>query len=178
MQALPDLGLDPERAALADELFAVNLRVHDRAMSLVGPMPTPPDLTMQQVRVLRQVVRQPGLSVHALAEHLGVSAPTASGLVDRLVDKGVVLRADDPADKRVRRVLPSETGIDLLEGMDSLFVRMMREIVAELSLAELEQFRVSMATMAEAMNRVSDRVADALAAASEDETSQQPQPAR
>ena len=55
---MPELGLDPEREALVRELFELNSLVHDRAVGLVGPMPVPPDLTMQQVRVLGHVAKR------------------------------------------------------------------------------------------------------------------------
>ena len=138
MQALPDLGLDPERAALADELFAVNLRVHDRAMGLVGPMPTPPDLTMQQVRVLGHVAAQPGIAGHELGRRLGVSAPTASGLIERLVEKGLIARVDDADDRRVRRLHPTDAGLDVMRDMDSMFGRALGVVLKSLSVEDLD----------------------------------------
>jgi len=83
-------GLDPERATLAANLIELNMQVHDRAIGLVGPIPPPPELTMQQFRVLGQVVRRPGISGNELGGLLGVSAPTASGLIERLVEKGLI----------------------------------------------------------------------------------------
>ena len=48
-----------------------------RAIALVGPMAVPADLTLQQLRVLDHVAKQPGLSGQELGALLGVSAPTA-----------------------------------------------------------------------------------------------------
>ena len=48
-----------------------------------------------------------------------VSAPTASGLVDRLVTKGLLERAPDPSDRRVRRLRLSADGQTLLDGLQS-----------------------------------------------------------
>lgn len=42
----------------------------------------------------------PEASLSALAENLGVSRPTASVLVDRLVQRGLVARGTDPAERR------------------------------------------------------------------------------
>ena len=51
----------------------------------------------------------PEASLSALAEHLGVSRPTASVLVDRLVQWGLVARGTDPAERRraVLRLTPA-----------------------------------------------------------------------
>lgn len=148
-------GLDDERATLAAELVELNMQVHDRAIGLVGPMPLPPDLTMQQFRVLGQVVRRPGSSGNELGALLGVSAPTASGLIDRLVDKGLIARSDDADDRRVRRLHPTEAGRDVMRQMDSMFERALGAVLGVLSVADLELLCTSARTMLTALERVS-----------------------
>ena len=49
-------------------------------------------------------------SVKSLAERLGVSLPSASRAVDGLVKRGLGTRAEDPDDRRVRRVALSAKG--------------------------------------------------------------------
>ena len=135
------------------DLIELNSRVHDRAMGLVGPMPLPPDLTMQQVRVLGHVTKDPGIAGHELGERLGVSAPTASGLIDRLVEKGLIARVDDLDDRRVRRLHPTELGLDVIRQMDSMFGRALDVVVKHLSLEDLELLRQSSLAMLGALER-------------------------
>ncbi len=158
MRSLPSLGLDAERAALAQELFSLNLRVHDRAISLIDPMPTP-ELTMQQVRVLGLVVRTPGITGHELGTALGVSAPTASGLVERLVDKRLIERSDDQADRRVRRLHPTELGLDVIRDMDSMYGRALGAVLELLSADDLRLLCTSTRAMLGALERLSERQA-------------------
>jgi len=146
-------GLDPERSALLAELFELNSQVHDRAMGLVGPMPMPPDLTMQQVRVLGQIVKKPGIAGHELGELMQISAPTASGLIDRLVEKGLITRFDDPDDRRVRRLRPTEDGIDVIRQMDSMFGRALGVTITLLTLDDLKVLREGSLLMLRAMDR-------------------------
>ena len=146
-------GLDPERSALLAELFELNSQVHDRAMGLVGPMPMPPDLTMQQVRVLGQIVKKPGIAGHELGELMQISAPTASGLIDRLVEKGLVTRFDDPDDRRVRRLRPTADGIDVIRQMDSMFGRALGVTIKLLTLDDLKVLREGSLLMLRAMDR-------------------------
>lgn len=153
MATLQQLGLDAERASLAAELLRLNAQVHDRAVGLVG-LPLPPDLTMQQLRVLGHVVKQPGISHQELGVLLGVSAPTASGLIDRLADKGLVTRSDDPVDRRVRRLQPTEPGLEVMRQLDSTFERALAVVVGELSADDLEQLCRSTQVMVEALDRV------------------------
>ncbi len=59
-----------------------------------------PHLSIPQFRVLAFLHRHPGACLFAVADHLGVAQPTASILVDRLVRRGLVARAEDPAERR------------------------------------------------------------------------------
>jgi DNA-binding MarR family transcriptional regulator len=59
-----------------------------------------PLLSVPQVRSLAFLHRSPGACLSDLAEHLGVSRPTASALVERLVKRGMVTRTTDPRERR------------------------------------------------------------------------------
>lgn len=150
---IQSLDLDDERAALVQEIFEINSKVHDRAVGLVGPMPVPPDLTMQQVRVLGHIAKDPGISGHEIGERLGVSAPTASGLIDRLVEKGLVSRVDDPDDRRVRRLHATESGLDVIRQMDSMFGRALGVVIERLSVEDLDLLRRGALAMLGALER-------------------------
>lgn len=153
MYSFPDAGLDEERARLARELFELNAKVHDRAMGLVGPMPTPPDLTMQQLRVLGHIAKSPGITGNELGGLLGVSAPTASGLIERLVEKGLIARADDAEDRRVRRLHPTEAGLDVIRDMDSMFGRALGVVLRLLSADDLALLVEGARAMLDALGR-------------------------
>ncbi|MBK8445595.1 MAG: MarR family transcriptional regulator [Micropruina sp.] len=154
VEALDVTGVAAARAALAAQLLTLNGHVHDRAMGLVGPMPVPPDLTIQQLRVLDHVVKQPGLSVQELGALLAVSAPTASGLVERLVEKGLVVRVDDVEDRRVRRLRPTEAGLDVMRQLDSVFERCLAVVLEQLSTDDLELLCRGARAMLAALERV------------------------
>ncbi|MFT4295059.1 MAG: MarR family winged helix-turn-helix transcriptional regulator [Micropruina sp.] len=154
MLSLQAFGLDDTRVALVAELVELNMQVHDRAIGMVGPMPAPPDLTMQQFRALGHLVKQPGISGNELGGLLGVSAPTASGLVERLVEKGLVERSDDADDRRIRRLHPTEAGRDVMRQMDSMFERALGVLLGVLSADDLEQLCRSARTMLAAFDRL------------------------
>jgi DNA-binding MarR family transcriptional regulator len=59
-----------------------------------------PGLTMAQFRTMAFLYRQSGCSLRALAVHLGVTPPTSSTLVDRLVRRGVVSRTPSQVSRR------------------------------------------------------------------------------
>jgi DNA-binding MarR family transcriptional regulator len=73
------------------------------------------ELTMPQVRALFALLQSGDARMGALAGQLGVSLSSATGLVDRLVEKGLVERWVDPDDRRSVVCRLSPAGQDLAE---------------------------------------------------------------
>jgi len=59
-----------------------------------------PGLTIAQFRAMSFLYRGSGCTLRALADHLGVTPPTCSALVARLVSRGVVTRTPNLANRR------------------------------------------------------------------------------
>lgn len=77
-------------------------------------------LTMQQVKVLSILVVEPtSSSIRQLAEILGVSLATMSGVVERLEIQEMVERVTDPEDQRVRRVVATALGRETIRKLVS-----------------------------------------------------------
>lgn len=70
-------------------------------------------LTLPQLRVLLQVRRTPGITIGRLAGQLGVTVSTVSGLVTKLVDRGLVVRTPSAQDRRQLPLQVTETGAAL-----------------------------------------------------------------
>ena len=86
-----------------------------------------------------------------------VSAPTASGLVERLVEKGLVSRMDDADDRRVRRLHPTEAGLDVMRDMDSMFGRALGVVLHRLTADDLDLLCRSARAMLAALERAEDQ---------------------
>ncbi len=69
------------------------------------------DLTMGQLKALFALT-DAALTVGQVADLMGLSKPTASLLVDRLVHLGLVERTEDPQDRRRTRVRLTAAGRD------------------------------------------------------------------
>jgi DNA-binding MarR family transcriptional regulator len=73
----------------------------DKVMGGLEGRPTLCDeLSGIQLKTAMQVSLHQPMSLSQLSEKLGVSSPSASVMVDRLVDKEVLLREPDPQDRR------------------------------------------------------------------------------
>jgi DNA-binding MarR family transcriptional regulator len=95
-------------------------------------------LTTAQLRLMLLLRESPGVTAGELAHRLGVTPPTISGIVDRLVRLELVRRADDPSDRRLVRNVLSEKG----ESCCALFARgagaFIRRILVEMDEQELD----------------------------------------
>ncbi len=72
-------------------------------------------LTLPQMVALHSLKHAGAQSINSLAEQLNLSTSAVSHLVDRLVDRELVDRAEDPEDRRQKRVGLTPAGTALLE---------------------------------------------------------------
>ncbi len=72
------------------------------------------DLSVPQFRALGFIDRNDGASLSDLAEHMGLTLPTVSKLVDGLVARGLVGRRDDQRDRRRAMLRITPAGHDIL----------------------------------------------------------------
>jgi MarR family transcriptional regulator for hemolysin len=73
-----------------------------------------PDLSVPQFRTLLFVNRNAGTSLSGVAEHLGLTLPSTSKLVDKLVARGLVAREDATDDRRRIALRLTEDGRSVL----------------------------------------------------------------
>jgi DNA-binding MarR family transcriptional regulator len=73
------------------------------------------DLTVPQFRALAFVTRNEGSSLWQVANHLGLTPPSMSRLVDGLIARGLMARKDHPADRRRVRLTVTGRGQAILE---------------------------------------------------------------
>ncbi|MGX7696798.1 MarR family winged helix-turn-helix transcriptional regulator [Gordonia polyisoprenivorans] len=91
------------------------------------------DLTFSQIRVLFVAGdAQVPMSVHEIAEAIGLSLAATGRTVDRLVRLGFVDRREDPADRRVKRVSLTAGGRHLVDEQLSVRQEIISDFVAGL----------------------------------------------
>ena len=71
-------------------------------------------VTLPQLRVLYHLRRHPGATTGELARRLGITVSTTSGLVIKLVDRGLVVRGSLADDRRQAPLRLSDDGAALL----------------------------------------------------------------
>jgi DNA-binding MarR family transcriptional regulator len=95
------------------------------------------NLTNPQLKTLFFISNQRGTNPGKLAAALGVTPPNVTGIVDRLVEQGLLSRQESPEDRRVLMLQTTEKGEAILSDLRERRTSSMREILAHLSVEEL-----------------------------------------
>lgn len=94
-------------------------------------------VTLHQLGALRHLVKRGPLTMHELAAHMDISASSATQLVDRLVQHGLVDRVADPADRRVHRLAVSASAAAAVRDFEKDRMRQLADLLSPLSEEEL-----------------------------------------
>lgn len=107
-------------------------------------------LTMAQLRALMALSDSGHLSVGQLAERLNIGMPSASSIVDRLVEEGLADRHQDPDDRRRIVVRPTEKGSASIDRMRQGPREVLEALIKRLTPGELDQVLVGLQALARA----------------------------
>lgn len=101
-----------------------------------------PDLTPPQVHVIAALSLEDDhcLATTALAHRICASAPTMTGLIDRLEKQGFVTRERDEADRRLVRVKLTDAGRAVLVVVDKVITERLTQVLSVLDPDEREVF--------------------------------------
>jgi DNA-binding MarR family transcriptional regulator len=94
-------------------------------------------VTMAQMRVLMLLSALGEVRMSEAATALGVTQSTASGLVDRLVESGLVARHNDVNDRRHVLVSLTDDGAGFLDHFQELGISHLRELMADFTADEV-----------------------------------------
>ncbi|MEI7553888.1 MarR family transcriptional regulator [Candidatus Chlorohelix sp.] len=102
------------------------------------------DLTFQQMKVL-YIIRQFGsLTMSELHEHLQVSMPTITGIVNRLIERRngipLLVRETSPEDRREVRASLTDAGLEVTNMVGALKTEVLQEVF---SLMNEEELRIA-----------------------------------
>ena len=93
-------------------------------------------------------LRKPGhVGVSDLGEHLSVSSAAASQMLDRLVEEGLIIREEDPEDRRMKRITLTETGSRILDESVAARIEWLCDLIDRFSEEEKEQLIIAFRLM-------------------------------
>jgi len=114
-------------------------------------------LSLVHLQVLTVLETEGPVPMGALADSLDVSQASATGIVDRMEQRGLIERRRDDEDRRVIRVALTEAGTRLLAGVAADRRERLGFLLDELSDDELEGFLRGSRALREARRRLAPR---------------------
>ena len=108
-----------------------------------------PDITPGRLGVLAIVAANPGLSQTELANALGIDRSTMVAVIDRLENRGLVVRRPAPADRRSYALHLTPVGTSFLAEIHARAMRHERDIARRLSPEERAQLIALLRRIAE-----------------------------
>ena len=99
-----------------------------------------PQVTTSQIVTLIRIYEKVSTRVGILSKEMCVSAPTITGVIDRLVRSGYLMRTHDREDRRVVNVELTSKGKGLVKYILSEVNKMWRRRLIHLSTEERESF--------------------------------------
>ena len=96
------------------------------------------NITVPQLKSLFFIANEGSTNFTKLASALGVTPANVTGIVDRLVEQGLVSRKENPEDRRMLTLRVTEKGESILTDLRGRRVSHTTEIMSHLSLEQLD----------------------------------------
>lgn len=119
--------------AALDAFHAVMGALHSASESVLIEV----DLTMAQLKTLVTLEKNGAITIGQIADVQRISLPTASHLVERLVQAGLAERGEDPTDRRRTLARLSPAGAAIMERLRQGGQEQFRELAGELDEEDL-----------------------------------------
>ena len=105
------------------------------------------DISIPQFRTLAFIQRNPDSSLSSLAEHLGLTLPSVSKLVDGLVKQKLILRQESKTDRRRLTLELTSTGLSIVKTARANAQANLAKKLASLSSGELDTIYQAMQSL-------------------------------
>jgi DNA-binding MarR family transcriptional regulator len=129
---------------VAGERAAFASRCHERSIS------------MAHVFLMSMIDKHGALPMTRVAELLGSGLPTATGLVSRMEERGLIRRDHDTRDRRVVLVSLTEAGAAEVHELHEARQRRMSAAIAMLSDSEQDRLLASIRSLRSALERLNE----------------------
>jgi len=132
-------------------------RLQHRISNSIGHHASAPwmdiSLTIGQLKSLFFIDSEASTNSRKLAKVLGVTPPNVTGIIDRLVEQGLVSRQENPEDRRILSLRTTDKGKSLLVKLRESGANRMSGVLAQLSIDELSALKKGLTALAVAARR-------------------------
>src|SRR5215217_9612792 len=129
-----------QQAAIIEDIIETQRSISRAVAASVPSIWMELDLSMAQLKTLMTLYNGGAAPIGQIAECLGIGQPTASHLVDKLVNTQLVVRTEDPLDRRRTLAQLSPGGEELAERINQVRFGTLRRWLAQLDDATLAAY--------------------------------------
>jgi DNA-binding MarR family transcriptional regulator len=117
-------------------------------------------VSMAQLHIMFTLQRSGEMTMSQLAEVLNVSLSNATGLIDRLEERGYIARERVSTDRRVVLVRVTPAGEQMLDEVDALSDALLRSVLGRLPAPQLKVVARAIAALREAVDSTVGSMSD------------------
>ena len=131
--------MTPDRGELVQQILKLSEDIYNSIPLNIPSEWLESDLSVAQLRILLVLQSQGPSRMSSIASAIGVALPTATGVVDNLVRKGLVIRENASEDRRVVICSLSPQGQDLINKLWMSGRFQMENLLDGLTMEQLEK---------------------------------------
>ncbi|MDD5594926.1 MAG: MarR family winged helix-turn-helix transcriptional regulator [Candidatus Omnitrophica bacterium] len=98
------------------------------------------EITLPQFWLLNYLERNGKSKMNYLAKHLKISPPATTGLIDRLIHQGLVVRKDDLHDRRIVWIESTAKGKGIIENISKQKTQALIKVFGKISPKDREHY--------------------------------------
>jgi DNA-binding MarR family transcriptional regulator len=135
----PNNNREQDNEALISRILKLSEDIYRTIKLSVPPEWLTSDMTVAQLRVLLILHAEGPSQMSSIASSLGITVSTATGILDNLVRKELVIRGADPKDRRLVICTLSPQGQETINRMWTLGQSQMKKLLQGLSVEQLKK---------------------------------------
>ena len=138
-----------EKSKLIDQAIKLDLEIHEYVKQQSFQAWMHLSLTIPQLKTLLYVSSKGGTNPGKLAIALNVTPANVTGIVDRLVEQGLLSRQETPEDRRTLTLRTTERGEAILSSLRERRSSTLRQALITMSEANLKSLIEGLSSLAE-----------------------------
>lgn len=137
--------------ALAENIISIKPLLYK---TLGKPVPMNSDITPGAYYAMLYLKKHDALSMSDLGKILLISKPNVTALINKLIEKGLVLRLSDKQDRRIVMVKLSAKGMKFIDKHQEKYLNQTIKRLMSLTEAELNLFSVSLQSVSDVLAKL------------------------
>jgi len=132
------------------EIIAIQEKMNQMVLNFKTDKWMKIDLTIDQIKTLILIHSKERISFKDLAQALGITRSNITGIADRLIHNGLLVRQQNPEDRRVQFLVLTGKGKSVLDNLKQEVIEEQIKILASLSSEELDTMKKILAAYTKA----------------------------